>query len=349
MNNARVSIVVPVYKVEKYLDRCVSSLVNQTYRHLEIILVDDGSPDGCPAMCDAWAEKDSRIKVIHKSNAGLGMARNSGIEAATGDYICFVDSDDYIDLTAVEKAYSTIVRENAQIVVFGLTRVNAQGETVRRTVPEPEKNCFRGDAVQKKFLPDFIDPEHQDVKNRNLCLSAWSGMYSMDLVRAAGWRFVSEREMISEDSYSLIWLYSHVQSVAVLPEALYFYCENGASLTQTYREDRFEKIRDFYERCTEMAIQQGYGREICVRISGLFLSFTIAAMKQIAAADMPEKKRKAILAGIVDDAVTRKILKDEDCRYRSPLRKVLFWAMGRKLYGAVGLLLKLQVRRDRRH
>ena len=97
MDNPKISVIVPVYKVEKYLDRCVESIVNQTYKNLEIILVDDGSPDNCPAICDAWANKDERIKVIHKENGGVSSARNRGIDAATGDYIGFVDSDDWIE------------------------------------------------------------------------------------------------------------------------------------------------------------------------------------------------------------------------------------------------------------
>lgn len=97
-----ISIIVPVYKVEQYLDRCVESLVRQTYSNIEIILVDDGSPDNCPQMCDRWAEKDNRIIVIHKKNGGLSDARNTGINRARGDYILFVDSDDYIVEDAVE-------------------------------------------------------------------------------------------------------------------------------------------------------------------------------------------------------------------------------------------------------
>jgi len=89
-----ISVIVPIYKVEEYLDRCVRSIAEQTYTNLEIILVDDGSPDGCPAMCDRWAEKDSRIKVIHKENGGLSDARNAGLRIAMGEYISFIDSDD---------------------------------------------------------------------------------------------------------------------------------------------------------------------------------------------------------------------------------------------------------------
>ena len=98
-----ISVIIPVYKVEDLLDRCIESVVNQTYRDLDIILVDDGSPDGCPEKCDIWAQKDARIRVIHKSNAGLSAARNDGIKIASGEYLLFVDSDDYLQLDACEK------------------------------------------------------------------------------------------------------------------------------------------------------------------------------------------------------------------------------------------------------
>ena len=105
-----VSVVLPIYKVEKYLNRCIESVVNQTYSNLEIILVDDGSPDSCPNMCDEWKKKDSRIVVIHKENGGLGEARNSGISAANGKYICFFDSDDYVSNETIEKAVAVATK-----------------------------------------------------------------------------------------------------------------------------------------------------------------------------------------------------------------------------------------------
>ena len=111
----KISVIVPVYKVEKYLDRCVESIVNQTYKNLEIILVNDGSPDNCPAMCDAWAEKDERIKVIHKENGGVSSARNAALEVATGDYIGFVDSDDWIEPDMYEYLISLMLDNDAQI------------------------------------------------------------------------------------------------------------------------------------------------------------------------------------------------------------------------------------------
>src|SRR5574344_1424030 len=106
MENPKVSIIVPIYNVEKYLDRCMESLLNQTLKDIEIIMVDDGSPDNCPKMCDEYAKRDKRVKVIHKKNGGLGYARNSGLDIATGEYVAFVDSDDYVDVNMYETLYN---------------------------------------------------------------------------------------------------------------------------------------------------------------------------------------------------------------------------------------------------
>ncbi len=118
-----ISIIIPVYKVEKYFDKCIESVVNQSYRNLEIILVDDGSPDNCPAMCDAWAQKDSRIKVIHKANGGLSDARNAGMAVATGELMGFVDSDDWIDLDMYRQLHELMTADGSDIAACGVEMV----------------------------------------------------------------------------------------------------------------------------------------------------------------------------------------------------------------------------------
>ena len=115
-----ISVIIPIYKVEEYLDHCIKSIVEQTYRKLEIILVDDGSPDKCPLKCDEWAERDGRIRVIHKKNGGLSDARNVGMSIATGSYISFIDSDDWISPDFYEKLYRSITESNAQIAASGI-------------------------------------------------------------------------------------------------------------------------------------------------------------------------------------------------------------------------------------
>ena len=154
--NPLVSIVIPVYNVEKYLDRCVRSVVRQTYDNLEILLIDDGSPDNCPQMCDAWAQIDTRIRVIHKQNAGLGMARNTGIENATGKYICFFDSDDYIIGDIIEEAVLLAENEKADMVLFGMCAADNDGKILRETMPTPAKMLYIGREIRTHLLPAVL-------------------------------------------------------------------------------------------------------------------------------------------------------------------------------------------------
>ena len=125
-----ISIIVPVYCVEEWLDRCISSIVSQTYTNLQIILVDDDSPDRCPEICEKWASIDSRIQVIHKKNEGVSVARNVGLENATGDYISFVDSDDWIDASFYEILLNTLLQNDLDIIECGSRESN--GTTIPR-------------------------------------------------------------------------------------------------------------------------------------------------------------------------------------------------------------------------
>ena len=127
MEQEKISVIVPVYKVEAFLNRCVQSIVNQSYKNLEIILVDDGSPDNCPTMCDAWAKKDSRIKVIHKKNGGLSDARNTGMAIATGELMGFVDSDDWIALDMYQHLHDRMAADNSDIAACGVEMVWEDG------------------------------------------------------------------------------------------------------------------------------------------------------------------------------------------------------------------------------
>ena len=122
----KISVIVPVFKVEKYLDRCIRSVLAQTFRNFELILVDDGSPDRCPKMCDEWAKNDSRIRVIHQSNQGLSAARNAGIRAAVGEYISFIDSDDWVSATMLSDLYRLLIKYDADISVCGLKKCSSE-------------------------------------------------------------------------------------------------------------------------------------------------------------------------------------------------------------------------------
>lgn len=147
-----ISVIVPVYKVEKYLDRCVQSIVTQTYRNLEIILVDDGSPDSCGTMCDSWSSKDGRIRVIHKRNGGLSDARNAGIRACSGEYVAFVDSDDYIAPEMIERLYRAAEVFGTPMAICGVCCVDEYGTPTGESDESPiQTECLEYPEILSRF------------------------------------------------------------------------------------------------------------------------------------------------------------------------------------------------------
>lgn len=348
MQTGLVTVVVPVYNTENYLERCLSSLVNQSYRQLEILIIDDGSPDRCPQICEEWAKRDGRIRVVHKENAGLGMARNTGMEEASGEYICFFDSDDYVDPDAIEKAYAAITKERADVVVFGFHNVNASGAVVSSFVPDGSKAPYRGLRVTEEFLPELVAPDPQGNGERLFYMSAWAMLYSMACIRSNHWRFVSEREIISEDVYSLLDLFHGVRSVAVLPEPLYFYCSNQVSLSRKYVPERYRRIRQFYLACLDLCDRHGYTEVVKRRVSDPYLAFTRAAIKQEVSSDRPYSLRYQAVKRILQDDVLRKVLRENGKDTGGTARRILFFAMKNRLYGLCFALTAAQNARQKR-
>lgn len=156
MTEPLISVIVPVYNVEKYLDKCIESIVNQTYTNLEIILVDDGSPDNCPVICDKWAVRDSRIKVIHKDNGGVSSARNAGLDVFSGEYVAFVDSDDYIEAEFIKSLFEhlSITKSDAVISSFVFDYLDKKSDVINIC-----DGIYDGEAVLINYLNDIIRPE----------------------------------------------------------------------------------------------------------------------------------------------------------------------------------------------
>lgn len=323
MKEKLVTVVVPIYNVEKYLNACIESVVSQTYRNLEIILVDDGSTDSCPMICDEWAKKDNRIKVIHKKNQGLGMARNTGIDHAAGDYICFFDSDDYVDLCTIEKAYEIAEQYDTDVVLFGMKDFDSQGREIQKTIPQTEKTFFCGREVQEELLPDLIDSSCTGSKNRGIPFSACTCLFSMRLISNVNWRFVSERDIISEDSYSLVALYKDVRKAYVICEAYYCRLRNEGSLSSSYRADRFEKSREFFLKSCELAHICGFSDKVIRSLCSLFFNFVIDCMKQIIGAPIPWKTKLKAFRQIVSDETFRNCIKKCEYGNSSKAKRIL--------------------------
>jgi glycosyltransferase involved in cell wall biosynthesis len=343
MQDGLVTIVVPIYNVEKYLDRCLNSIVDQTYRHLEIILVDDGSPDRCPAMCDEWAKKDSRIKVIHKQNAGLGMARNTGIENATGKYIFFFDSDDYVALDTVEKCYASAKKYDSEIVMYGMNSVKANGEIISSAVPKAEKEFYTDREITEFILPNMMMSDPSTGKVYNFNMSAWGRMYSVKLINDHNWRFASERKYISEDWYSLLVLYQYVKRVSVINEAFYYYCCNPTSLTHTYAPDRYDRICSWHTGMMEVFQAANYPITVKKGIASQFLGNVIAALKLIVTSDRSSKEQKREIQRIVKDDYLQDVIKDIGINCESVARRVFIGALKLKFAALIYILIKSKV------
>ena len=340
MEAGLVSVVLPIYNVEKYLNRCIESVVRQTYKKIEIILVDDGSPDGCPQKCDDWAKRDGRIKVVHKKNAGLGYARNTGIENASGEYICFFDSDDYIADDTIEKAYEAVKKENADIGIFGFSTVDKNGNVTNVIAPKTKCQKYVGENVLTTFLPDLISWNPDNGVATDLRMSAWTALYSMKLIQRNSWRFVSEREIISEDVYSLLDLYCDVKTVVVIPEAFYFYCENETSLTHSYKKDRYNQIKHFYKACIDKCDKLEYSKEVKRRMAYPFTANTIAAMKMIVSSDLSNTEKKKMIGGIVYDETMQNVVHQMNLKRESITRKILFFSIKHEMDALCYWLMK---------
>ena len=248
MSNPKVSIIVPVYKSEKYLERCVNSLKNQTLAEIEIILVEDGSPDGSGALCDKFAESDKRIKVIHQLNAGAGMARNRGIEIAVGDYIGFVDSDDYVDERMFYALYSAAEKYGAELVLSGITHVGGSifsAEDEREEKPNfTEDTVFEGDELNELSLGIAGAPP-EDPEDSRYGMSACKNLYKRESIVKNNVRFLSEREILTEDALFTIDFISVIKKAVGMPFAFYYYCRNGESVSKAYNPKLFERSKIF--------------------------------------------------------------------------------------------------------
>ena len=241
----KVSVIVPVYKVEKFLDRCVESLVGQTLEDIEIILVDDGSPDECPRLCDEWANRDDRIKVVHKANGGLGFARNSGIEVATGEFIGFVDSDDYVDPKMYETLYRAATEHGAQIAMNGLCCIggimSAKEDSVEYINCFDEELLFEGKEGIDSLLLNIVGALPHESQDSKYGFSSVKNIYRSDVITENGILFFSERAVLSEDVMFLLSFLDHCDRAIGVPGGMYFYCRNGESLSKSFLADRFEK------------------------------------------------------------------------------------------------------------
>lgn len=239
MKNPLVSIVVPVYNVELYLSRCIDSIITQSYDTIEIILVDDGSQDNCPCICDDYAVKDSRIRVIHKLNGGLSDARNAGLERINGQYVAFVDSDDFLNKYYIEKLYTALITNNADVAICNFQKVDGN---YNKLVSNSEYIQFIGNS---KIIWNEEAFWNAYFSGYTPCNVVWSKLYKSSIFDNI--RFT--REKIHEDEFILHQIISKCTKIIPINDILYFYLQRDNSIIAGIKNStNFDLLEAFQDR-----------------------------------------------------------------------------------------------------
>lgn len=246
-----VSVVVPVYKVEKYIHRCVDSILNQTLENIEIILVDDGSPDSCPTICDEYATKDIRVTVIHKKNGGLASARNAGMAVMSGEYLFFVDSDDWLETDGLQSLYEKAVETGVDFVKYRAIRSFWPGKKEHvpcmvEPVRELEEGLYDKQRIIKEIYPRLFAT---DQLTMGAVVGAWGALYKTELLQDHRIRF-DEKVKYSEDVIFSARVVIAAQSFYfVNTPGVYHYFYNSASISKSLRIDRWASCKALIASC----------------------------------------------------------------------------------------------------
>lgn len=269
--NPKVSIIVPVYNVERYLERCLDSLVEQSLSDIEIIAVNDGSTDSSNKILEEYGHKDKRIKVIHKTNAGVSSARNIGIKLAEGEFIGFVDPDDWVDKEMYDVLYTTAKKENADIVMCTYIR-EFESHSKEKKFNFPQKISFYDDEVKTNIMRRLIGPINEEISNPELLDAwgtVWSKLYRADVIKRNKLLFSDLREIgTNEDSLFNIEALFHTKSFIFLNTPYYHYWrENSSAVTALYKPNLLKQWFNLYNKIGRLIEKNKLSKEFQVALN----------------------------------------------------------------------------------
>lgn len=291
----KISIIVPVYNVEKYLQRCLDSLINQTYKNIEIIAINDGSTDNSLKILRKYETIDSRIKIINKDNEGLSQSRNIGINLATGEYITFVDSDDWIELNFLETMLNLMELNNTDVSLCSYSREYIE-KTMNKNLGFKHIEVFNKNDVRNKLYRRMIGPIGDELKNpENLdsLITAWGKVYKTSIIKDNNINFIDTAIIGTEDLLFNVYVFNYVNKAVVINKPLYHYWKgNLSSLTYGYKENLIDKwikkhsfIKQFLiENKYEEVFFEALNNRICLSVLGLGLnecSNKVSSIKKI--------------------------------------------------------------------
>ena len=310
----RFSVIAPVYNVERYLDTFVKSVLAQTFSDFELILVDDKSPDNCPSLCDAFAQSDHRVRVLHKpENEGLGFARNSGLEAASGDYVLFADSDDYLEPDLLEQC-NTFLEDGNDILVFGVTFCyeNKDGKVVRKDCLVPE--VFK--AQTKKENADMFAM----LNKKRIFQYAWNKIYRRDFLLSLDKGF--EKTKLIEDFLFNVYAFEKANGILTVDKAFYNYRKpQHETLASKYTPEVFEIFKrkytlekQFLINCDGLEAHKNLIDEIFVKH---FISVVLKNRRK--SSGLTKREQRVFIRNMCDDELTKQIVAEyqpSDTKYK---------------------------------
>lgn len=335
----KVSIIVPIFNVEKYLDTCIKSLINQTLEEIEIILVDDESPDSCPKICDMYASKDSRIKVIHKKNGGLGLACNSGLEIAGGDYVAFCDSDDWVDLDTYEVMYNAAINNHADIVLSSFKYVDINGALL----PDNSltyKDCIYSYGEINTIMKGMIASAPFCTNEREFQASAKVTLYKRKVIECNSLRFVSERIIPSEDLVFNLDYLSCCRTAVTISRKFYNYRYNPISISRAIKQDSFSVSKILLDYLDKKVDDLQLGDDGHNRVDRLFIALTRANTMKIIRSKNTNLIKNKLLNEICSDKTLKEIKKRYPTRLMPIKHRFFLWATTNNL----PIVLKLLTR-----
>ena len=300
LKNMFFSVIVPIYKVEKYLVRCIEGVLSQTFSDFELILVDDGSPDNCPAICDEYAKKDNRITVIHKENGGLVSARQAGIKIAKGEYVFHLDADDGVEKDALESAFEIISKTNADIVSFSY-RNYKNGQ-----VSEPVNDVLDEGLYNRKDIEEHIFPKLLADKNMQHSLYFLWGRAIKRSLATENQLNVSTEISLGEDLVCIVPCMLQAQKVYVSHKPIYLYTVRDESMSKSFNTRQITLISSVVEFLRELEVPQNIDFDGQIARYSFFMSFAIlAAAAEGNHFDAIEELKKLILNSELNSGIQK--------------------------------------------
>lgn len=336
-----ISIIVPVYNVERYLRECIDSLINQTYKKIEIIIVDDGSTDNSGKICDEYEKKNKNIKVIHKKNEGLGFARNTGLEYVNGEYVTFVDSDDYVDNNFIEELYKNIITKNIDICKSGFKRIDNNHNILE--IRKYDNKIYNEKETKNIFIPRMIGSLPDKKDSIEMCVTGT--LYKTSYILDFKIKFPSERVIISEDLFFNIDYAQNINKACTIDYVGYNYRYNPSSLSKKYRKDRFEASKYFYLELKKKLEFLGYDNETLLRLSRIFFIYIKICISQERYQTSNRKYKDSLktISKICNDSLVQEIINDYPINKMGVKQRIFIYLIKYKLLNTIYFLASINV------